>query len=486
MVRRSTSSIRVPRSAPRPGGRSVLDGLKAGANRVVRWGSGSELGLRSVVLAVLGVIVVMSAFLLARGEGAPSVDPVADATATVAETVTERPAVTSPSPMPTDSVTPTTSSPGPTPEPTPRPTSAPLPTSPPISSPAPTPTPRPTPPPTARPPSPGTLTFRVYVDAVAASLRTLSVYVVTVPAQPRYFGPLEICDRFVGEPCEPGTYEVSLTGLSAATRVHYAVWATTVAGEGSAFSTAASHGADGSIVDLHHPAPAPTLGAVTFRVHLRSVPPATRAYAIYAPHREGGPDRYELCGPSTMPCAPGTYERTLTDYQPRFSPFAYFAVERTTTSGDVRITDAGVAPIDGTPVEIFSTSLGPPPVAAPTSPICGSPSESDLATEGWVGWTRSSWRTFTAPRDLCVTFMTFGVHTSPGVGLVTLEIDGAAAFVVDLGRWTSYGTDGASSGDRDIRLAIPMWVARGQTLALDYGSCVACETVSVQVRDEAP
>lgn len=141
--------------------------------------------------------------------------------------------------------------------------------------------------------------------------------------------------------------------------------------------------------------------------------------------------------------------------------------------------------IGGPAVDLPSPPAGLGPVALPTSPLCV-PETGGEALTGWAGWTRSSWRTYTTPVGFCVGSLTLGAHATPGIGTVTLDIDGMPAFLVDLGRWNTYGVDGASSGDRDIALMVPLWVAPGQTVAVNYGSCVGCETVSVQLRGAQP
>jgi hypothetical protein len=426
--------------------------------------------------SVVGVIVLATAFALVLGVLSPRSLPVADT-----------------SDSPTVSATPSTagetSTPGAesaSPAPTGTAPATPTPTAVPSDTPGPTPTPAPsaTPVPTAAPVTPGTLTFRLHVDSVAASVDTLNVYVMTDPAQPRYHGSLEVCARWDDEPCGVGIYEVELTGLTPSTTVYYAVFATGTTTAG--FSDAASHAADGSVIDLFHPAPAPESGSMTFRLTLPSIPAGTRAYTLYAPHLESGPDRYELCGPSTGACVPGTYQRTFTDYWPRAAPFAYYALERSTTAGEVRVTNAGLAAIDGSVVEISSPPAGFGPVTAPANPACAPLTGSYGTVPGGIGWSAYSWRTFTAPSDLCVPSITLGAFAVPGIGMVRLTLDGTPILEVDLGRWYSYGVDGASSGDREIVLATPMWVMGGQRLALDYSACVACGTVSVTVHGERP
>jgi len=57
---------------------------------------------------------------------------------------------------------------------------------------------------------------------------------------------------------------------------------------------------------------------------------------------------------------------------------------------------------------------------------------------------------------------------------MTLYLNGAATWSLDLAQWGSTGSESAGSGERSLMLTTPIGVATGQTLALGFSGCPEC------------
>jgi hypothetical protein len=62
-----------------------------------------------------------------------------------------------------------------------------------------------------------------------------------------------------------------------------------------------------------------------------------------------------------------------------------------------------------------------------------------------------------------------------GGGTATLKAGSATLLTIDIGNFSSIGTPGAGSGERDVAVSPPWAIAPGTAVTLDLSGCGGCE-----------